>query len=78
MPNSTVKELITTGGVVFNAQAKISPRVGKFIQLPHNNRIYSCCWGNITNHMGKGKDGQRIGQYARSIDDWFKEKIIKK
>lgn len=70
MPNETIEGLLTTGGKPFKAQAKISPRVGKFIQLPHDNRIYPCCWGNITNHMGK--DGQRIGQYARALDEWFK------
>ena len=70
MQNSTVTELITTGGVTFSAQAKTSSRVGKFIQLPHHNRIYPCCWGNATNHMGK--DGQRIGHYTRALDDWFR------
>jgi len=72
MPNKTVVGLLTTGGVEFKAQAKTSPRVGKFIQLPHNNRIYPCCWGNTTNHIGKNS-GQGIGQYARALDEWFKK-----
>ena len=40
----------------------------EFINLPHNNRIYEGDWGYTTNSMGK--DGQRIGQYARPLDDW--------
>ena len=72
MPDKTLEGLLTTGGVPFKTQAKISPKVGKFIQLPHNNRIYPCCWGNVTNHMGK--EGQRIGQYVRALDDWFRSK----
>jgi hypothetical protein len=72
LPDKTVKGLLTIGGIPFKAQAKISEKVGEFIQLPHNNRIYPCCWGNVTNHMGK--DGQRIGQYARALDEWFELK----
>lgn len=77
MSGETIEGLLTTRGIPFKAQAKTSPRVGKFIQLPHDNRIYPCCWGNVTNHMGK--DGQRIGQYVRTLDEWFqkKNKIIK-
>lgn len=67
-PQKTVTGLITSGGVSFSAQAKISPKVGKYISLPHNNRIYYCCWGNTNNHMGK--EGQRISQYTRAIDEW--------
>ena len=48
------------------AIASESSEVGKFIQLPYNNRISPCCWGNQTNHMGK--DGQRIGQYSIPLD----------
>ena len=72
--------LFTTGkhgehGVEFIAEAKWGSRVKlpdkRFISLPHDNRIYSCCWGNTLNHMGKdGKDGQRINQYARPLDEW--------
>ena len=72
--------LFTTGKhserrVEFVAEAKLGLRVNlpdkRFISLPHNNRIYSCCWGNTQNHMGKGgKDGQRINQYARPLDEW--------
>ncbi|MBA7666753.1 hypothetical protein ES703_74834 [subsurface metagenome] len=69
LPNKTISRLLTTGGVTFKAEAKTSSKLGNFIQLPHNNRIYPCCWGNSSNHMGK--DGQRIGQYARSLDEWY-------
>ena len=69
LPNKTVLGLLTTGGVSFKAEVKKSPKLGNFIQLPHNNRVYPCCWGNSTNHMGK--DGQRIGQYVRTLDEWY-------
>lgn len=52
-----VTNLKTFEGNTFFAIAAESSKVGKFIQLAHNNRIYPCCWGNQTNHMGK--DGQR-------------------
>jgi len=70
MPGQKVSGLKTTGEkqVSFEAQARFSHSVGQFILLPHNNRIYPCCWGNTNNHMGK--DGQRIGQYARPLDQW--------
>jgi hypothetical protein len=70
-----VAGLVTTGGVVFDAQAKHSPDVGRFISLPHNNRIYPCCWGNTSNHMGK--EGQRIAQYARPLDEWCQSQLAK-
>jgi len=76
-PDARVMDLVTTGGVVFDAQAKDSPRVGRFISLPHNNRIYPCCWGNTTNHMGKGEEGQRIGQYARPLAEWCQSQLAK-
>jgi len=69
--NGKIIGLKTTGGVDFSARAAISPSVGPYIELPHNNRIYPCCWGNTCNHMGK--QGQRIGQYARSLDAWYQE-----
>ena len=72
-PHKRVTGLRTTGGVTFNADAKTSPKVGKFILLPHNNRIYPCCWGNTNNHMGK--EGQRIGQYTRPIDEWCQKQL---
>lgn len=77
LPHKTVTELLTTGGIPFKAEAKTSPKLGHFIQLPYNNRIYPCCWGNVTNHMGN-KGGQRIGQYVRPLDKWYqkKDKII--
>ncbi|HUW94770.1 MAG TPA: hypothetical protein VMW58_03215 [Anaerolineae bacterium] len=76
-PDARVIDLVTTGGVVFGAQAKDSPRVGRFISLPHNNRIYPCCWGNTTNHMGNGEEGQRIGQYARPLAEWCQSQLAK-
>jgi len=72
-PQKMVTGLMTTGGVDFEAEARHSQRVGSFIALPHNNRIYPCCWGNTTNHMGKREEGQRIGQYARPLDEWCQE-----
>lgn len=75
-PDKKVTNIQTTRGIVFEAVAAESIDVGIFIQLPHNNRIYPCCWGNQTNHMGK--DGQRIGQYSRSLDQWCKGMISRK
>lgn len=67
-PNNQISGLITTGGGDFTARAKVTQDGRKFIELPYNNRIYDCCWGNTTNHMSSG--GQRIGQYARPLDEW--------
>ena len=71
MPNRRVS-LVSTGGKDFDAEAKIASRATvadkRCISLSYNNRIYSCCWGNQANHMGS--DGQRIGQFARPLDDW--------
>jgi hypothetical protein len=68
-PLKSVSGLRTTGkGVVFEAKANTTGDGRDFIDLPHNNRIYEGDWGFQTNSMGK--DGQRIGQYARPIDDW--------
>ena len=65
--------LITTGGVNFVAEAGVALRASvpdkRVIHLPHGNRIYACCWGNQSNHMG-AREGQRIGQYTRPLDDW--------
>ena len=74
-PDRKVTNLQTSRGNIFIAMASESSEVGKFIQLPHNNRIYPCCWGNQTNHMGK--DGQRIGQYSISLDQWCNGIIAK-
>jgi len=67
-PRSRTPELKTTGGVSFRAEAKITRDGREFIALPHNNRIYAHDWGYQNNSMGK--DGQRIGQYARPLDEW--------
>ena len=72
LSDHTINGLVSTGGKSFKAKARYSLRVGKFILLSHDNRIYHCCWGNTTNHMGK-KDGQRIGQYVRSLDEWYQK-----
>ena len=61
-------KLITTGGVPFEAEAKLTKNGRRFISLPHNNRIYEHDWGYMSNKMGK--DGQRIGQYSVPIDRW--------
>ncbi len=60
--------LVTTGGVSFIAKASLTRDGREFINLPHNNRIYSGDWGYINNSMGK--EGQRIGHYARPLDEW--------
>ena len=68
-PEETVKELRTTGkGIKFSATADMTRDGRIFINLPHNNRIYEGDWGYTTNSMGE--DGQRIGQYARPLDEW--------
>ena len=74
-PDGRVTGLVTTGGVAFDAQAKDSPLVGRFMALPHRNRIYPCCWGNTSNHLGEA--GQRIGQYARPLDEWCESSTVK-
>jgi len=73
LPGETVEGLRTTGkgikkGIKFSATADVTLDGREFINLPHNNRIYEGDWGYTTNSMGK--DGQRIGQYARPLDDW--------
>jgi hypothetical protein len=60
--------LVTTGGVLFNAEARVTKDDRRFISLPHNNRIYDNDWGFMSNSMGK--DGQRIGQYSVPLDAW--------
>jgi hypothetical protein len=69
MPNHRVHGLVTTGGVQFDVEANVTRDGREFIDLPHNNRIYQGDWGFQTNNMGK--DGQRIGQYARPLDEWY-------
>ncbi len=71
-----VTNLKTSRENTFFAIAAESSEVGKFIQLPQKNRIYPCCWGNQTNHMGK--DGQRIGQYSIPLDQWCKDMIVER
>lgn len=74
LPLATVNGLKTTGrGVVFDATASITGDGRLFIGLPHNNRIYEGDWGYTTNSMGK--DGQRIGQYARPLDEWCSKRF---
>jgi len=71
-PEETVTGLKTTGkGIQFSATADVTRDGRIFINLPHNNRIYEGDWGYSTNSMGK--DGQRIGQYARPLDEWCKK-----
>jgi len=73
LPGNSVDSLRTTGkGVEFSATASITRDGREFINLPHNNRIYEGDWGYTTNSMGK--DGQRIGQYARPLDEWCERK----
>lgn len=67
-PSARSPELVTTGGVLFSAEAKVTRDGRKFISLPHSNRIYEKDWGYMTNAMGQ--DGQRIGQYSVPLDCW--------
>jgi len=60
--------LITTGGIPFVAEARITRDGRRFISLPHNNRIYETDWGFMSN--GMGEDGQRIGHYSVPLDNW--------
>lgn len=69
-PKSMTPELRTTGGAPFVAEAKHSRDGRRFVSLPLNNRIYEGDWGYYSNSMGK--NGQRIGQYSKPIDDWAK------
>lgn len=69
LPNQTVRGLRTTGGVPFFARALMAGDGRRYISLPHNNRIYENDWGYMTNHMGR--DGQRIGHYARPLNEWY-------
>ena len=70
-PDGEIVELHTSGGKEFSAQAAMRRDGRHFIQLPHSNRIYEDDWGYNTNSMGK--DGQRIGQYARPLDEWCEQ-----
>jgi hypothetical protein len=63
--------LVTTGGVNFHAEVKVTKDGRRFISLPHNNRIYEGDWGYMSNSMGK--DGQRIGQYSVPLEQWAKK-----
>jgi len=73
LSGNTVDGLRTTGkGVKFSATASVTRDGREFINLPHNNRIYEGDWGYTTNSMGK--DGQRIGQYARPLDEWCEKR----
>jgi len=67
-PSKRTPKLETTGGVIFEAEAKLTSDGRRFISLPHNNRIYEDDWGYMANSMGN--DGQRIGQYAVPLDKW--------
>ena len=73
LPNHQVTGLRTTGGVPFEAEAKVTGDGRNFISLPHNNRIYAEDWGYMTNSMGQ--DGQRIGHYARPLDEWLADNM---
>ncbi len=72
-PSARTIVLHTTGdpGTDFVAEARYRRRARvPYIQLPHSNRIYEKDWGFSTNSMGKTGEGQRIGQYAKPIDEW--------
>ena len=45
LPNQSVNDLITIGGVTFSARATTAMDGRRFIELPHNNRIYEADWG---------------------------------
>lgn len=61
-------ELRTTGGVPFVASVSRARDGRRFISLPHSVRIYEQDWGYQNTSMGGG--GQRIGHYARPLDQW--------
>jgi hypothetical protein len=67
-PDKKTPRLITTGGIPFEAEARLARDGRRFISLPHNNRIYETDWGFMSN--GMGKDGQRIGHYSVPLDNW--------
>ena len=72
-PDQKVTGLFSTGdSIEFQAEARQTDDVGKYILLSHGNRIYPCCWGNQINHY---KGGQRIGQYSKPLDEWCKKKL---
>jgi hypothetical protein len=68
-PNRSSPELLTTGNTPFIAIASITNDGRRFINLPHNNRIYQDDWGFMNNSMGH--EGQRIGQYSVPLDEWL-------
>ena len=71
LPNGNSPNLKTTRGmVVFAAKANFAKDGRKFIDLPHNNRIYKQDWNYRSNHMGN-EDGQWVGQYAVPLSDWL-------
>jgi hypothetical protein len=67
---NTTSTLVTTGGILFEAEAKVTIDGRRFISLPHGNRIYEHDWGYKSNSMGKV--GQRIRQYSVPLDKWAK------
>lgn len=71
---SQTPPLRTTGGVPFVATARVARDGRRFISLPHQNRIYEDDWGYQTNAMGA--TGQRVGHYARPIDEWASSMIL--
>jgi hypothetical protein len=71
LPQATINKLVTTGGVEFSATANVTRDGRHYIGLPQSNRIYGNDWGYSSNSMGK--DGQRIGQYAKPLDQWCLE-----
>jgi signal transduction histidine kinase len=75
LPEKKITGLFTTGDkhAEFQAEAKETDEVGKFILLSHGNRIYPCCWGNNVNHFEGG--GQRIGHYSQPLDDWCYDQL---
>ena len=69
--NAQTPELLTHGHALFVAQAKRTRDDRRFIALPQGNRIYEEDWGFRNN--GIGKEGQRVDNYAVSIDNWAKK-----
>jgi len=67
-PEKKVTGLFTSDNSEFEAIGKSSDKVGKFIALPYDNRIYPGDWGFQVNRYKSG--GQRIGQYSKSLDEW--------
>lgn len=71
---SATPNVAATGGITDHVVHRHNTRGLRYIEFPHGNRAYECCWGNMTNHQGKiDKSGQLIGHYIRNLERWADE-----